>query len=181
MLGILLVSFSPSSEDCICVCVRFIVCISSVGLVSTCSPILLDCLPICSKTILNNTWLSRHSGIVKWQVPSIWCRFDDFNSSFQSIQLGVLYIEVSTIFQLGLWSSFSYLLTNFSIHNPINGFRPVLTYSSRGLCFLCTYAVLSHQSMTGIVILFADFRRTTHLMTISPEHPPPFEWISVPA
>ena len=36
------------------------------------------------------------------------------------------------------------------INNPISGFRPVVTHSSRRLCFLSAYVSWSHQSMTGI-------------------------------
>ena len=74
-----------------------------------------------------------------------------------------------------------YLLTYLIGHNmPINGFWPDGTHPFRRLCILRTYASLSHQSRTGVpryspsngykVVLFVDFRRFLHQISVSREH-----------
>ena len=63
-----------------------------------------------------------------------------------------------------------YLLTYLiGPNNPINGFRPDSTHSSRRLCLLRVYASWSHKSMTALprfgpsnrykIVLFAGFHR----------------------
>ena len=71
------------------------------------------------------------------------------------------------------------LLTYLIGHNnPINGFRPAATHSSRRLCSLRAYA--SWLPLFGLsngckVVLLADFRRSPHQIPVSPEYPPPYE------
>ena len=80
----------------------------------------------------------------------------------------------------------AYILTYLIGHNnPINGCQSAGTHPSRRLWFLRAYASWLHQSMTGLpqfglsngckVVLFADFRRSPHQISVSPEHAPPYE------
>ena len=70
-------------------------------------------------------------------------------------------------------------------NNPFNGFQPLATHPSRRLCFLGAYTSWSHQSKAGLpqlgpsneykYVRFVDFRRSSHQIYVSPEHPPAYE------